>query len=225
MHALWQSMFSCYFYSARNGGPLDGFVGGSRIRFASTSDGFEGPCPQNGNEKFLTVVSGKLDDDDKLVGTVITGGDDDILLSSSMGKLIRFHESKVRPMGRTARGVKGVSLKEDMKVISLMIGDANKKILCLSENGYGKQTRLEDFPSYNRGGQGVIALKTSDRNGKMVSAVAVDENDGIMLISDKGTLIRTAVSQIPTLGRNTQGVKVITPKDGEKLIEGVRIPP
>jgi DNA gyrase subunit A len=166
-----------------------------------------------------------LDDDDKLVGTVITGGDDDILLSSSSGKLIRFHESKVRPMGRTARGVKGVSLKEDMKVISLMIGDANKKILCLSENGYGKQTRLEDFPSYNRGGQGVIALKTSDRNGKMVSAVAVDENDGIMLISDKGTLIRTAVSQIPTLGRNTQGVKVITPKDGEKLIEGVRIPP
>ena len=167
----------------------------------------------------------RLDDDDKLVGTVITGGDDDILLSSSSGKLIRFHESKVRPMGRTARGVKGVSLKEDMKVISLMIGDANKKILCLSENGYGKQTRLEDFPSYNRGGQGVIALKTSDRNGKMVSAVAVDENDGIMLISDKGTLIRTAVSQIPTLGRNTQGVKVITPKDGEKLIEGVRIPP
>ncbi len=128
-------------------------------------------------------------------------------------------------MGRTARGVKGLSLKEDMKVISLMIGDANKKILCLSENGYGKQTRLEDFPSYNRGGQGVIALKTSERNGKMVSAVAVDENDGIMLISDKGTLIRTAISQIPTLGRNTQGVKVITPKDGEKLIEGVRIPP
>jgi DNA gyrase subunit A len=82
------------------------------------------------------------------------------------------------------------------------------------------------FLQYNRGGQGVIALKTSDRNGKMVSAVAVDENDGIMLISDKGTLIRTSgTSQIPTLGRNTQGVKVITPKDGEKLIEGVRIPP
>ena len=167
----------------------------------------------------------RLDDDDKLVGTVITNGDNDILLSSSSGKLIRFHESKVRPMGRTARGVKGISLKEGMKVISLMIGDASKTILCLSENGYGKKTRLEDFPSYNRGGQGVIALKTSDRNGNMVSAVAVDEDDGIMLISDKGTLIRTAISQIPTLGRNTQGVKVITPKDGEKLIEGVRIPP
>ena len=167
----------------------------------------------------------RLDDDDKLVGTVITDGDNDILLSSYSGKLIRFHESKVRPMGRTARGVKGITLKEDMKVISLMIGDSSKTILCLSENGYGKRTKLEDFPSYNRGGQGVIALKTSERNGQMVSAVAVDEEDGIMLISDKGTLIRTAISQIPTLGRNTQGVKVIKPKDGEKLIEGVRIPP
>ena len=167
----------------------------------------------------------RLDDDDKLVGTVITNGDDDILLSSYSGKLIRFHESKVRPMGRTARGVKGITLKDGMKVISLMIGDPSKTILCLSENGYGKRTKLEDFPSYNRGGQGVIALKTSDRNGNMVSAVSVDENDGIMLISDKGTLIRTAISQIPTLGRNTQGVKVITPKEGEKLIEGVRIPP
>jgi DNA gyrase subunit A len=167
----------------------------------------------------------RLDDDDKLVGTVITNGDNDILLSSYSGKLIRFHESKVRAMGRTARGVKGITLKDGMKVISLMIGDPSKTILCLSENGYGKRTKLEDFPSYNRGGQGVIALKTSDRNGNMVSAVSVDENDGIMLISDKGTLIRTAISQIPTLGRNTQGVKVITPKEGEKLIEGVRIPP
>ena len=160
-----------------------------------------------------------------MVGTVITHGDNDILLSSYSGKLIRFHESKVRPMGRTARGVKGITLKDGMKVISLMIGDPSKTILCLSENGFGKRTKLEDFPSYNRGGQGVIALKTSDRNGNMVSAVSVDENDGIMLISDKGTLIRTAISQIPTLGRNTQGVKVISPKEGEKLIEGVRIPP
>ena len=142
---------------------------------------------------------------------ILGEGDNLLALSNSIG-------CNNSPVLRT-------SLKEDMKVISLMIGDANKKILCLSENGYGKQTRLEDFPSYNRGGQGVIALKTSERNGKMVSAVAVDENDGIMLISDKGTLIRTAISQIPTLGRNTQGVKVITPKDGEKLIEGVRIPP
>ena len=106
-----------------------------------------------------------------------------------------------------------------------MVGDTTKTILCLSENGFGKKSKLEDFTMHNRGGQGVIALKTSDRNGLMVSASSVDEEDGIMLISDKGTMIRTSVGQIPTLGRNTQGVKVITPKEGEKLIEGVRIPP
>ncbi len=167
----------------------------------------------------------KLDQGDKLVGSVVTDGDQEILLASLSGKLIRFHESKVRPMGRTARGVRGMKLQKDMKIISLMVGDTTKTILCLSENGYGKKSKLEDFTMHNRGGQGVIALKTSDRNGLMVSASSVDEEDGIMLISDKGTMIRTSVGQIPTLGRNTQGVKVITPKDGEKLIEGVRIPP
>ena len=167
----------------------------------------------------------KLDEGDKLVGSVVTDGDQEILLASLSGKLIRFHESKVRPMGRTARGVRGMKLQKDMKIISLMVGDTTKTILCLSENGYGKKSKLEDFTMHNRGGQGVIALKTSDRNGLMVSASSVDEDDGIMLISDKGTMIRTSVGQIPTLGRNTQGVKVITPKEGEKLIEGVRIPP
>jgi DNA gyrase subunit A len=165
-----------------------------------------------------------LDDDDKLVGTAITSGDDEILLASSSGKLIRFNESHVRPMGRTARGVRGLRLKKDEKLISLMVGDPEKTILCVSENGYGKKTALEDFPSHNRGGQGVISMKTSERNGLMVSAALVEDEDGIMLISDKGTMIRTSVSQIPTLSRNTQGVKIITPKDGEKLIECVTIP-
>ena len=163
-----------------------------------------------------------LDDDDTLIGAAVTDGKQDILLASNLGKMIRFNEQKVRPMGRTARGVKGMKLSQkDSKVISMMIGEEDKTILCLSENGYGKKSRLEDFTLHNRGGQGVIALKTSDRNGLMVSASSVTEEDGIMLISDKGTLIRTAINQIPTLSRNTQGVKVISPKDGEKLIEGV----
>ena len=164
-----------------------------------------------------------LDDDDKLVGTAITSGDDEILLASSSGKLIRFNESHVRPMGRTARGVRGLRLKKNEKLISLLVGDPEKTILCVSENGYGKKTALEDFPSHNRGGQGVISMKTSERNGSMVSAALVEDEDGIMLISDKGTMIRTSVSQVPTLSRNTQGVKIITPKDGEKLIECVTI--
>jgi DNA gyrase subunit A len=165
-----------------------------------------------------------LDDDDVLIGTAITSGNDEILLASSSGKLIRFSESHVRPMGRTARGVRGITLKKGEKLISLMVGDESRTILCVSENGYGKKTNLDDFPSHNRGGQGVISMKTSDRNGSMVSSTLVEDNDGIMLISDKGTMIRTSVEQVPTLSRNTQGVKIITPKEGEKLIECVTIP-
>ena len=165
-----------------------------------------------------------LDEDDKLIGTAITDGSKEILLASSAGKLIRFKESKVRAMGRTARGVKGIKLKKDQRLISLNVADSSKKVLCVSENGYGKKTELDDFPTHNRGGQGVISIKTSERNGSMVAATLVEEDDGIMLISDKGTMIRTNVSQIPTLSRNTQGVKVITPKEGEKLMECVTIP-
>jgi DNA gyrase subunit A len=117
-----------------------------------------------------------------------------------------------------------MKLKKGEKIISLMIADDTKTVLCVSENGYGKKTNLDDFPSHNRGGQGVISMKTSERNGAMVSSALVNNDAGIMLISDKGTMIRTSVSQIPTLSRNTQGVKVITPKEGEKLIECVTIP-
>ena len=165
-----------------------------------------------------------LDEDDRLIGTAITDGTKEILLASSAGKLIRFKESKVRAMGRTARGVKGIKLQKEQKLISLNVADPAKTILCVSENGYGKKTHLDDFPTHNRGGQGVISMKTSERNGLMVAATLVEEEDGIMLISDKGTMIRTNVSQIPTLSRNTQGVKVITPKEGEKLMECVTIP-
>ena len=165
-----------------------------------------------------------LDDDDRLIGTAITTGNQEILLASSAGKLIRFAEDQVRHMGRTARGVRGMKLKKDERIISLMIADDTKTVLCVSENGYGKKTNLDDFPAHNRGGQGVISMKTSERNGLMVSSALVDDDAGIMLISDKGTMIRTSVSQIPTLSRNTQGVKVITPKEGEKLIECVTIP-
>ena len=165
-----------------------------------------------------------LDDDDRLIGTALTNGNQEILLASSSGKLIRFEEEQVRHMGRTARGVRGMKLKKGEKIISLMIADDTKTVLCVSENGYGKKTKLDDFPAHNRGGQGVISMKTSERNGLMVSSALVDDDAGIMLISDKGTMIRTSVSQIPTLSRNTQGVKVITPKEGEKLIECVTIP-
>ena len=166
-----------------------------------------------------------LDADDELIGSAITDGNDEILLASSSGKLIRFSEKKVRQMGRTARGVRGMRIKKDQRIISLMVANNAKEILCVSENGFGKRTPIDDFPTHNRGGQGVISIKTSERNGLMVASTLVDNNDGIMLISDKGTMIRTSAEQIPSINRNTQGVKIISPKEGEKILECVRIDP
>jgi len=160
----------------------------------------------------------ELDDDDHLVGTAITDGKRDVMLVSSSGKAIRFNEGDVRPMGRTARGVRGIKLAEGARMISLIIPDAEKQILTVSENGYGKRTGSEDFPVYGRGGQGVIGMQTSERNGSVVGAVQVTEADEMMLISDKGTLVRTRVDEVSVQGRNTQGVRLIRLKEGEKLV-------
>ncbi len=160
----------------------------------------------------------ELDDGDVLVGTAITDGEKKVMLVSSSGKTICFKESDVRAMGRTARGVRGIRLVGGHKMISLIIPENGKQILSVSENGYGKRTRVEDFPVYGRGGQGVIGMQTSDRNGRVVGAAQVFDGDEIMLISDKGILVRTRVDEVSVQGRNTQGVRLITLKDGEKLV-------
>jgi len=160
----------------------------------------------------------ELDEGDELVGTAVTNGSRDVMLISSSGKTIRFHESDVRPMGRTARGVRGIRLGKGFNMISLIIPDEDKQILTVSENGYGKRTKTEDFPVYGRGGQGVIGMQTSDRNGAVVGAVQVAAGDEIMLISDKGTLVRTRVDEVSVQGRNTQGVRLIRLKPGEILV-------
>ena len=160
----------------------------------------------------------ELDDGDELVGTAVTDGSRDIMLVSSSGKTIRFKESDVRAMGRTARGVRGIRMAEGYSMISLIVPEEGKQILSVSENGYGKRTSSEDFPIYGRGGQGVIGMQTSDRNGAVVGAVQVSESDEIMLISDKGTLVRTRVVEVSVQGRNTQGVRLIKLKEGEKLV-------
>ena len=160
----------------------------------------------------------ELDAGDELVGTAVTDGSKDVMLMSSSGKVTRFKESDVRAMGRTARGVRGIRMAPGFRMISLIIPDEGMQILTVSENGYGKRTSVEDFPVYGRGGQGVIGMQTSDRNGAMVGAVQVKESDEIMLISDKGTLVRTRVDEISVQGRNTQGVRLIRLKGGEKLV-------
>lgn len=160
----------------------------------------------------------ELDEGDELVGTAITDGSKDVMLVGSSGKTIRFHEDDVRAMGRTARGVRGIKMAEGFKMIALIIPDSEKQILTVCENGYGKRTQVDDFPVYGRGGQGVIGIQTSERNGPVVGAAQVCESDEIMLISDKGTLVRTRVSEVSIQGRNTQGVRLIRLKASEKLV-------
>jgi len=165
----------------------------------------------------------QLEEGDVLVGTAITRGDSDVMLFSSEGKAVRFRETDVRAMGRTARGIRGIRLAPEHRMISLIIPQDDGMVLTASENGYGKRTPTADFPTKGRGGKGLIAMSTSERNGNMVGAVQVFEGDELMLISNQGTLVRTRSDEVSILGRNTQGVRVIRTRPGEKLVGVQRI--
>ena len=158
-----------------------------------------------------------LDEHDHLVSTAITDGQQDVMLFSTAGKATRFHEQDVRAMGRTSRGVRGIRLTGDNRLISMVIPAESGKVLTVSENGYGKRTSVDEFPTKGRGGQGVITMQASERNGRLVAGIQVFDDEEIMLISDQGTLVRTAVNEISISGRNTQGVRIIKLKPGEKL--------
>ena len=162
------------------------------------------------------IIAVDLHDNDQLVGVALTDGEREIMLVSSGGKAIRFHESEVRYMGREAAGVRGIRLGEGQELISLIVvGEGH--VLTASAAGYGKRSPLEEFPLHGRGGQGVIALQTSDRNGVTVAALQVMPGQEIMLISSTGTLVRTTVDEISVQGRNTQGVRLIRLGEGERL--------
>ncbi|MCZ6829222.1 MAG: DNA gyrase subunit A [Gammaproteobacteria bacterium] len=165
----------------------------------------------------------ELEEGDVLVGTAITDGSQDVMLFSSSGKATRFRETDVRAMGRTARGVRGIKLGSEYHMISLIIPAQDGKVLTVSQNGYGKRTEVTEFPTKGRGGQGVIAMQSSDRNGNLVGAVQVFAGDELMLISDQGTLVRTRGDEVSILGRNTQGVRTIKLKPGEQLVSVERI--
>lgn len=189
------------------------------------------------------IIAVNLNDGDELIGVSITHGDDDIMLFSDEGKVVRFNEKlrdsetgevkldpetgeelyALRPMGRTATGVRGIKLQDGQKVVSLIVPKGDGAILTATENGYGKRTPLADYPAKSRATQGVVSIKVSERNGKVVGAVQVDENDEIMLISDAGTLVRTRVSEVSTVGRNTQGVRLIRTADDEHVVALQRI--
>jgi DNA gyrase subunit A len=187
--------------------------------FMATSQGTVKKTPLTAFSRPRTsgIIAVDLADNDRLVGVALTDGTREVILVSSGGKAIRFHETEVRAMGREAAGVRGIKLGDAQDVIALIvIGEGH--ILTASATGYGKLTPLDDFPQHGRGGQGVIALQTSDRNGTTVAALQVVRGQEIMLISSTGTLVRTAVDEISVLGRNTQGVRLIRLAEGERLV-------
>ena len=162
----------------------------------------------------------ELMDDDELVAVDLTTGGSDVLLFGSTGKAIRFHENEVREMGRTARGVRGIALKSGQGVISMITVEEGEAgyVLAATSKGYGKRTRLADFPLKRRGGQGVIAIRDGERNGAAVGAEMVSEEGEIVLITDGGRLVRTRVSEVSVQGRNTQGVRLVALGGEETLV-------
>ncbi len=193
--------------------------------FMATANGTvkKTPLEQFSRPRPSGLIAVDLEEGNTLVGVALTTGSSDVVLCSSAGKAARFKESDVRAMGRTAKGVRGIKLNSGQRVISLMIPQDNGFVLTASENGYGKRTPMRDFPVKGRGAQGVIAMQTSDRNGQLVGAVQVFPGDELMLISNMGTLVRTAADEISELGRNTQGVRLINLKSGELLNSVERI--
>ncbi|MDA9271881.1 DNA gyrase subunit A [bacterium] len=169
------------------------------------------------------IIAVALDDDDRLVGVDITDGTKDIMLFSDTGKVIRFGENLIRPLGRTARGVRGIRLGEGQSVISLVVVNSGGTILTATELGYGKRTDVEEYRVTGRGGQGVISIQVNERNGKVVRAVQVSDQDEAMLITDQGTLVRFKVSELSIIGRNTQGVRLINVSPGEHVVGMQRI--
>ena len=191
-----------------------------RYVFMATSFGTvkKTPLSDFSNPRKAGIIAVDLDDGDFLIGAALTDGKNDVMLFSDSGKAVRFDENDVRPMGRTARGVRGMNLEEGQLVIALLVAkDEQQSVLTATENGFGKRTPITEYTRHGRGTKGMIAIQTSERNGKVVAATLVDSTDEIMMITTGGVLIRTRVSEIREMGRATQGVTLIAVEDGAKL--------
>ncbi|MFP4611292.1 MAG: DNA gyrase subunit A [Thiohalophilus sp.] len=197
--------------------PIREYLEGQFIFFA-TSNGTvkKTPLTDFSRPRASGIIAIELRENDHLIGVELTRGDQNVLLFSTAGKAICFNEQDVRAMGRSSVGVRGMKLQPDQHVISLIIASEGH-ILTATENGYGKRTPVDDYPRHGRGGQGVKSIQTSERNGEVIGAELVGEEDEIMLITSRGTLVRTKVDEVSIMGRNTQGVKLISLGEGEKL--------
>ncbi|MDO5161292.1 DNA gyrase subunit A [Legionella pneumophila] len=200
--------------------PVREYKDGSYV-FMATKKGTVKKVPLNAFSRPRSngIIAVDLEEDDSLVGVDITDGTRDIMLFTDAGKVIRFDENKVRPMGRTARGVRGIRVEKDQAVKSLVVVDpTGGTILTATENGYGKRTHVDEYRVSGRGGQGVISIQVTERNGKVVRSLQVTDNDEAMLITDKGTLVRFKVNELSVIGRNTQGVRLINVSSGETVV-------
>lgn len=203
--------------------PVKAFVDDQYI-FMATARGTvkKTPLSDFSNPRKAGIIAVALDEGDYLIGADLTDGEHDVMLFSDAGKAVRFDENDVRPMGRTARGVRGMNLEDGQSVIALLVaGDESQSVLTATENGFGKRTSIVEYTRHGRGTKGMIAIQTSARNGKVVGAVLVNETDEIMLITTGGVLVRTRVAEIREMGRATQGVTLISVDDGS-MLSGVR---
>ena len=199
--------------------PIEGY-GEDQFIFMATDNGTvkKTPLMDFARPRSSGLIAIELEDDNTLIGASVTDGASDVMLFSSGGRAIRFKEQDVRAMGRSARGVRGIKLRASEAVISLIIPNAAGTLLLASEKGYGKRTPVEEFSVIGRGGQGVISMKLSERNGSLVGVAQVGSGFEVLLISDQGTMVRTRVDEVSTLGRNTQGVRLINLSEGESLV-------
>jgi DNA gyrase subunit A len=174
--------------------------------------------PRSGGIIALNLLSG-----DELIAARITDGTQNAFLGSRYGKSIRFHESKVRPMGRVSQGVRGMRLAEGDYIVGMEVLTDGKTLMTVTENGYGKRTSIDEYPIRNRGGMGVITIKTTERNGMVVAILLVTDEDDLMLMTDRGKIIRMPIKDISVIGRNTQGVRLIAMAPGERVVSAARL--
>ena len=204
--------------------PIKEFVEGKYV-FMATANGTvkKTELTQYSRPRANGIIAVNLNDGNELIGVDLTDGDSEIMLFSDAGKVVRFHEEQVRPMGRTATGVRGIRLEDEQRVVSLIVPTGEGAVLTATANGYGKRTIISEYPAKSRATKGVVSIKVSERNGPVVGAVQVNEEDEIMLISDQGTLVRTRATEVSTVGRNTQGVTLIRTATDEHVVGLQRI--
>jgi DNA gyrase subunit A len=175
------------------------------------------------NPRTTGIIALGVEEGDSVIGAVLTSGDDEIFLATRDGKSIRFRENDVRPMGRSAYGVKGIVLEKEDALVSLAVVDPKGTVLSVTSNGFGKRTAIEEYRLQSRGGRGIINVRTTERNGFVVGSSFVAGDEGVMLISGKGMIIRLETAEIATIGRSTQGVRLIHLEEGDQVVSVARL--